>query len=67
MPDLDQTKYDDFKQKLATEINAKVIEEAAGKVAEDIAPRSSVNYKIYVSEILIKRLINEAITRLGGK
>ncbi len=53
------------------EINAKVIDEAAKRVTEDIAPitdvRSNVEYRAYISQILIKRLINEAITRLGGK
>ena len=48
------------------EISAKVIEKAAGKVAKDITPQSDVEYKIYICRTLIKRLINEAITRLGG-
>ena len=51
-------------------INAKAIDEAAAKVAEDIAPitdvRSNVEYRTYVSQILVKRLINEVIKRLGG-
>jgi len=51
-------------------INAKAIDEAAAKVAEDIAPitdvRSNVEYRTYVSQILVKRLINKAIKRLGG-
>ena len=52
------------------EINAEAIDEAAGKVAEDISPitdvRSNVEYRTYVSQILVKRLINETIKRLAG-
>jgi len=52
------------------ELNAKAIEEAAGKVAKDISPitdvRSNVEYRTYVSQILVKRLINEAIERVAG-
>jgi len=52
------------------EINPNAIDEAAAKVAEDIAPitdvRSNVEYRTYISQILVRRLINEAIKRLGG-
>lgn len=53
------------------EANKENIEKAAELVKEDIAPitdvRSNVEYRTYISQILIKRLINEAIKRLGGK
>lgn len=49
--------------------SSKVIEEAVSKLIEDIAPitdvRSNAEYRTYVSQILIKRLINEAMARLG--
>jgi len=55
---------------IGKETSPGVIEEAAGKVAEDIAPitdvRSNAKYRTYISQILIKRLINEAMARLGG-
>ena len=53
------------------EISPKLIEEAVEKVAEDIAPitdvRSNVEYRTYISQVLIKRLVSEAIERLGEK
>jgi len=53
------------------EISPEVIERAVEKVAEDIAPitdvRSSAEYRTYVSQILIKRLISEAVARSGGE
>ena len=56
---------------IGKEINPRVIEEAAVKVAEDIAPmtdvRSNTEYRTYISQILVKRLIHEAIERLGEK
>jgi len=52
------------------EMNAEAIDEAAAKVAEDISPitdvRSNVEYRTYVSQVLVKRLINEAIRRSEG-
>ena len=48
------------------EPSPKVIEEAIEMVTEDIAPRTKLEYKVYTSKTLIKRLINETITRLGG-
>lgn len=48
------------------EINSKVIEDATKRVTEDIAPRTKFEYKVYTSKMLIKGLINEAVTRLGG-
>jgi probable selenate reductase FAD-binding subunit len=49
-------------------INAGVVEKAIKEVTGDIAPitdcRSNVGYRIHVSQILIKRLVNEALKRL---
>ena len=51
------------------EIKDEVIEEAAQKVIEDIAPitdaRSTAKYRKWVSQVLVKRLIKEAIDRCG--
>jgi len=52
-------------------ISLEVIEDAVEKVAEDIAPiddvRSSAEYRSYVSRILVKRVISEAMKRLEEK
>lgn len=51
-----------------TKINAASIDQAAQKVTEDIAPitdcRSNVGYRVYISQVLIKRLTKEALKRL---
>ena len=51
------------------EIKGEVIEEAAKKVIEDIAPitdaRSTVEYRRQVSQVLVKRVIKQAIERHG--
>jgi len=52
-------------------VNSKVIEGALEKVAEDIAPitdvRSSAEYRTYISRILIKGVVDEAMKKLGAK
>lgn len=52
------------------EVDDGVIEKTAKKIREDIAPitdvRSNAWYRKEVSEILVKRLINRAISRVGG-
>jgi len=52
-------------------MNSQIIDEAVAKVCEDIAPitdcRSNAEYRAYVSQILIKRLIRNAMDRLGGE
>lgn len=49
------------------EASSKVIEKAAKRIVEDIAPitdaRSNAKYRTYISQILIKRLISEAMAR----
>jgi len=56
---------------IGKEISPSLIEEAVKKVAEDIAPitdvRSNAEYRTYISQVLIKRLVSEAIERLGEK
>jgi len=46
-----------------------LIKEAANKVAKDISPisdsRSSAEYRMYVTPILVRRLITEAMARIG--
>jgi len=54
---------------IGKKISAEVIESAVEKVTEDVAPiddvRSNAKYRTYISRILIKRLIGEAIERIG--
>ncbi|MFC2024612.1 FAD binding domain-containing protein [Chloroflexota bacterium] len=53
-----------------SEISAMAIDIAIKGVIKDIAPitdcRANVGFRAYISQVLIKRLTNEAIKRLGG-
>jgi len=52
-------------------IDAQTMEDATQRVEEDISPiadcRSNAGYRVHASRVLIKRLINESITRAGGR
>jgi len=55
---------------LGQQTSPELIKEAAGRVTKDIFPisdsRSSAEYRRYVTPILVRRLITEAMTRIGN-
>jgi carbon-monoxide dehydrogenase medium subunit len=55
---------------IGQETSAELIKEAANKATKDISPisdnRASAEYRKHVTPILVRRLITEAITRIGS-
>ena len=59
-------------QKLrGSRIEPRTVSDALEKIAEDISPindcRSSSEYRLHMSKVLVKRTLEEAIGRLGIK
>ncbi|MFC2024447.1 hypothetical protein ACFLTJ_02580, partial [Chloroflexota bacterium] len=47
------------------EMSRRVIEAAVSAVADDISPRTKHEYKVHTSQMLIKKLLGQVISRLG--